>query len=199
MSLPPEPPKSLKGLTLKTIDVEPSTLFRVSRFSSGEPYLGKSASSRFDDPLKKFGTCYMGFSLQCAIAETILHDLMPVKGEFRVPLADLESRHLVQFSGAEKLTLVDLTGAHLKTLLGSSTISTVVPYDIPQQWARVIHNHPQQVDGIQFVSRQLNDQKAVVIFHRAKHKLKKPTYTPLLDAMGALAAITELHISVKYS
>jgi hypothetical protein len=83
MSLPPEPPKSLKDRVLKTIDVDPSALFRISRFSAGEPYLGKSASHRFDDPLKKFGTCYLGFSLECAIAETILHDLMPVKSEFR--------------------------------------------------------------------------------------------------------------------
>jgi hypothetical protein len=37
----------------------------------------------------------LGYSLECAIAETVLHDLMPVKGEFRLPLAEIEARHLV--------------------------------------------------------------------------------------------------------
>lgn len=197
MSTPPAPPKTLKDQLLKTIEVDPSALYRVSRYSAGEPFFGKSASNRFDDPLKKFGTCYLGHSLECAIAETVLHDLMPVKGQFHVPLAELESRHLVQFKGPEKLTLVDLTGAHLKVLVGTSAICTVTPYDVPQQWARAIHRHPQRVDGIQFVSRQLNDQRAVVIFHRARHKLQSPRYTPLLDAKGALAAISTLHISVR--
>jgi hypothetical protein len=84
------------------------------------------------------------------------------------------------------LTLVDLTGAQLKTLVGSSAISTIVPYDIPQKWARVLHNHPQMIDGIQYVSRPLNDQRAVVVFHRARHKLRSPRYMPLLEAKGTL-------------
>jgi hypothetical protein len=57
--------------------------------------------------------------------------------------------------------------------------------------------HPQKVDGIQFVSRQLNDQKSVVIFHRAGHKLRSQRYTPLLETNGVFSAIEMLHISMR--
>ena len=132
----------------------------------------------------------MGFSLGCAIAETIL---------FKASVAELASRYVVRFRGTEQLRLADLTGANLKTTVGSSEISTVFPYDIPQAWAKALHAHPTGVDGIQFVSKQLNDQKAVVVFDRAKHKLTASSYVPLMDAQGALAAITTLHISPAYS
>jgi hypothetical protein len=193
------PPASLKKYPLATVDVDPAKLFRISAHASGEPFHGKTGSKRFDDPRRRFGTCYMGFTLECAIAETVLHDLMPVRGEFRVSISELASRNVVRFKGRETLTLVDLAGAQLKTLVGSSELSTIVPYDLPQQWARVIHAHPQKVDGIQFVSRQLNDQKAVVIFDRARDKLQSPSYTALMKARGALDAIARLHIAPKYS
>lgn len=203
MSVLKRPHPSLKNQPLPTIDVDVARLFRISFYTTGEPFHGKTASKRFDDPArtksKRFGTCYMGFSLECAIAETVLHDLMPVRGVFKVAVAELASRYVVRFSGTEQLRLADLTGANLKTTVGSGEISTVFPYDIPQAWAKALHAHPADVDGIQFVSKQLNDQNAVVVFDRAKHKLAASSYVPLMDVQGALAAITTLHISPAYS
>lgn len=52
-----------------------SKLYRISRYSSGEPYFGRTGANRFDDPTRakarRFGTCYLGLSLEVAIAETM--------------------------------------------------------------------------------------------------------------------------------
>lgn len=164
MSVLKRPPPSLKNQPLPTIDVDVARLFRISFYTTGEPFHGNTASKRFDDPFrtksKRFGTCYMGFSLECAIAETVLHDLMPVKGVFKVAVAELASRYVVRFSGTGQLRLADLTGANLKTTVDSSEISTVFPYDIPQAWAKALHAHPADVDGIPERGRCVRSREA---------------------------------------
>jgi len=96
---------------------------------------------------------------------------MPVRGRFGVAQSDFESRQMVRFPAGSMLKLADFTRAALKVLVGDSSISTVMPYDLPQQRAAAVHTHPDQVDGICYVSRQLNDRKAVVVFDRAMGKL----------------------------
>lgn len=198
----PDPPRRLRSLPIRTVELAPSKLRRVSRHASGEPFFGRSASSRFDDPTrarsKRFGTCYLGLGLEVAIAETVLHDEMPVRGRFEIAASELESRFCVRFAGGSPLTLADLTGTALKSLVGSSEISTIVPYDVPQRWSRALHAHPQVVDGLIYMSRHVNSQKAVVIFDRAAHKLGTPSYTPLPATEGALAAVTDLRIVPKF-
>lgn len=129
------PPSDLHEIDLEIVELPVERLFRISRHDSGEPYFGKSAGNRFDDnshpPSRRFGTCYLGVSLCGAIAETVLHDLMPEGGHFTVPPGELESKHVIRFQGGI-LRLAKLTGVALKRVVGSSDISTVVPYDLPQ-------------------------------------------------------------------
>ena len=86
MSAPLKPPPSdLHDISLETVEVQVGSLYRISKHASGEPYFGRSAGNRFDDnsrpPSKRYGTCYLGLTLQVAIAETVLHDLMPMGGD----------------------------------------------------------------------------------------------------------------------
>ena len=169
----PLPPRNLASIPISTVQVAPSRLFRISRFSSGEPFFGRSAANRFDDPdrtkSRRFGTCYLGFSLAVAIAETILHDEMPFKGRFEVDAQEIEQRYCVRFQG-EPLTLVDPTGTALKALIGTGAISTTMPYDVPQRWSRALHRHPVGADGIVYMSRHVNSDRALVVFDRARAK-----------------------------
>jgi RES domain len=198
----PLPPRNLASIPISTVQVSPSRLYRISRFNSGEPFFGRSASNRFDDPdrtkSKRFGTCYLGFSLEVAIAETILHDEMPVKGHFDVAAQEIEGRHCVRFRG-EPLTLVDLTGTALKALIGTGAISTTMPYDIPQRWSRALHRHPVDADGILYMSRHVNNERAVVVFDRAQAKLGTPEFTPLAATRGALRALMNLRVSARFA
>lgn len=108
------PPPTLSRLRLATKTVTASSLYRISRYTSGEPFFGRTALNRFDDrsrPKKgRFGTCYCGMDLETAVAETILHDLMPVKGTFSVPFHEFESRQLVRFHGSHPTTQPCLSG-----------------------------------------------------------------------------------------
>jgi hypothetical protein len=192
------PPANLSSIPLTTKTISASSLYRVSRYTSGEPFFGRTALNRFDDrsrPKKgRFGTCYCGLDIETAVAETVLHDLMPVNGRFSVPFNEFESRQLVRFSGSS-LVLANLTGASLKTLVGDGALSTITPYDLPQQWAMAIYRHPQRVDGLLYMSRHLNDRQAVVVFSRAEAKLGTATYGPLMSARSIHTVIQELHIS----
>jgi hypothetical protein len=198
MSAPLRPPPSdLHRINLETVQVQVADLYRISKYDSGEPYFGRSAGNRFDDhsrpPSKRFGTCYLGLSLQVAIAETVLHDLMPEGGHFVVPPDELESKHVVRFQGGT-LKLAKLTGTALKRIVGSSEISTIFPYDLPQAWAVALHAHPEKIDGLLYMSKQVNDEQAVVIFNRARRKFKSASYTTLPHEAGVDVAIKALSI-----
>jgi RES domain len=198
----PLPPRSLASIPISTVQVSPSRLYRISRFDAGEPFFGRSASNRFDDPdrikARRYGTCYLGLSLEVAIAETILHDEMPVRGRFEVAVQEIEDRYVVRFRG-EPLTLVDLTGTALKALIGSGAISTTMPYDVPQRWSRALHRHPVGADGIVYMSRHVNSERAVVVFDRAMLKLAAPSYAPLAATKGALQALINLRVSARFA
>ncbi|MGA7181235.1 MAG: RES family NAD+ phosphorylase [Thiobacillaceae bacterium] len=185
------PPRSFSKLPLVPVPLDPGALIRVSRFSSGEPYFGRSGANRFDDyrkaKSKRFGTCYFGLSLPVAFAEAVLHDEIPVKGKFKIAVEELENRNVVCFSGSP-LQLGDMTGASLKRLGADGSLSTVTPYDLPQRWAVALHDHPAQVDGFLYVSRHMNTGTAVVLFDRARPKVRALRYDPLPDYPGALRA-----------
>lgn len=167
---------------------------RVSRYDSGEPFFGHSAANRFDDPARRFGTCYLGFDVLTAVAETVLHDEVPVQGRFKVAQRDFEGRQIVRFPGGGILRLANFTGTALKALVGDGSISTMSPYDPPQQWAAALHAHPARVDGIYYVSRHLNDRKAVVVFDRARAQLGTACYEPMWQWRGLRRLRHTLHI-----
>ena len=212
MSLVPLPPRDLASIPLRTVELPPAKLLRISRFRSGEPFFGRSAANRFDDPgrvkSRRFGTCYLGCSLEVAIAETLLHDELPEAGGFSIAVTEIESRWLVRFKGLPggvgpgaaggPLRLADLTGTALKTLVGSGGISTIMPYDVPQRWAAALHAHPAAVDGLVYMSRHVNDERAVVVFDRAAAKLGAPRYQPLAEARGALKALMNLRVNARF-
>lgn len=197
------PPRGLASIALRMVQVPPFRLYRVSAHSSGEPYFGRNGSNRFDDPTrtksKRFGTCYLGESLEVAIAETVLHDEMPLGGQFNLAANELERRHCVRFSAGSLLNLVDLTGTALKSLVGSSEISTVLTYDMPQRWSLALHKHPAGVDGLVYMSRHVNSRRAVVVFDRAAHKLGTASYKPLARTHGVLSAVLDLRINFKFA
>ncbi|WP_187394932.1 RES family NAD+ phosphorylase [Pigmentiphaga aceris] len=191
------PAANFSELPLHVREFSVTKLKRIGRRNSGEPYFGKHAANRFDDPKKGFGTCYCGTQLDTAIAETVLHDELPENGVFKIRQEDIDVRYLVTFAmGADKgmLRLADLTGQHLKRIGGDNSLSAEYPYDMTQRWSEAVNAHPANVDGFIFISKQLNDKRAIVLFDRAKAKFGTPTYTPLAAASGLTQAKNRLGI-----
>jgi hypothetical protein len=188
LSAPRLPPDGLP-----VIHLEPRTLIRISRHASGEPYFGRSGGNRFDDPQRVYGTCYFGESLLVALAETLLHDAVAVRGAFRVHPDSIASRHVLHFDGTP-LRLANLTGASLKRLGGHAGLSGTASYRLPQRWSQAVHAHPDRVDGFVYMSRHLNTERAIVLFDRAGEKLHLTAATPLIACPGFVSAARELGI-----
>lgn len=165
----PPPDANFPTLPLQVDLHDPSVLYRVSTHNTGEPYFGRSRGNRFDDPSAKkasrFGTCYLGFDLTVAIAESLLHDATPKNGRFEVPVSEIDARYVFRFAGPE-LRLANLTGTILLALGGSGEISGTTNYTLTHKWARAVYDHPEQVDGFLYMSRRVNDRLAVVLFER---------------------------------
>jgi RES domain len=138
--------------------------------------------------------CYLGQRLSAAFAETVLHNEVPIGGEFVIAETEFTRRFLVRFEAGTPLLLADFTGASLRNNGATAKISTTPDYELPQQWSVVIHAHPKNVDGILYMSRQLNTGKAIALFDRAAAKLRNPVYTPLAKARGIGRAIKEFRI-----
>jgi len=148
-----------------------------------------------------YGTCYCGLDLDTAVAESILHDELPKNGIFEIARSELSTKFLSKFAPAMSkgvLTVAELTGHNLKRLGGDNSISSEYPYDMTQLWSAAVHAHPAGVDGIMFVSRQLNTKKAVVVFDRAASEIGPATYTKLAAAPGFARTKSRLGIREVY-
>lgn len=193
------PPKVLSHKKWRPSKVSPHHLYRISAYISGEPYFGRSGGNRFDAPgwktgMTEYGACYLGYSLEVAMAESILHDQLPVDGEFLIANTVLEGSYVYRFSG-HNLLLLNLTGPFLKKLSGHGDLTGTSDYDIPQQWALSIFSNPASYDGFIYASRHATLGKAVVLFDRSKVKILQAEYTPLINTPGYAYAAKKFSIA----
>ena len=98
------PPADIDSRELDIALVSPTSLLRVSRHDTGEPHFGRTGDCRFDDAQtdvgKRVGTCYLGFNLTAAFAESVLHNLEPEADGFSIPATEVSSRFAVCFKGS---------------------------------------------------------------------------------------------------
>jgi hypothetical protein len=168
--------------------LSPEKLFRISAYADGEPYFGHSGANRFDAPgclagSPEFGSCYFGYTLSVAIAESILHDRDPIDGAFEIANTTLSSMYVHRFKG-DSLRLLKLTGTTLKRLDGHADLAGTCDYDIAHRWALAVHSNPARFDGFIYMSRHDNSGKAVLLFDRAKGKLQSALHTVLNQTKG---------------
>lgn len=189
------PPAELNTLALEVVWRDAEKLIRVSRYNTGEPFFGVSGGNRFDAPgvPAQFGVCYFGYTLSVALAESVLHDEMPSSGKFTIAQATLDERYVLRFQG-QKLKLANLTGASLKRSGGHADLGGSIDYSITQQWSLAVHNHPSTFDGFIYMSRHLNTDKAVVLFDRAKLKIRILDASKLFEFKGFASAAKKLGI-----
>jgi len=176
----------------------PDRLTRISAYTTGEPYFGKSGYNRFDAPgaragTPEYGVCYLGTHLEVALAESILHDEEPVNGSFQLTRAQIDDRYALYFEGSP-LHLLDLTGPLLKRLGGSADLAGAVNYALTQSWSRAVHDNPTRYDGFLYMSRHQNTRRAVALFDRAAAKIRLASCARLSGARGFRAALEHFNI-----
>lgn len=181
----PPPDFASRDLPTETI-AKGARLVRLHRSDLGPIFFGTTGGNRFDDPLKKFGVCYLSRSIEGAFAETCLRAV----GARIVALSFLEARSFCTIEVTASLRLVSVHGPGLAPL-GATGAVTSGPHAIAQQWSRAIHEHPSAPDGVSYRSNHDNGELCVSLFERAGSRLKPALPIPILDDRTQLAALLD--------
>lgn len=189
------PPADFSAFRHEVTRIDPARLLRISRYNVNEPFFGASGANRFDAPgdPPEFKAAYFAQTLVVALAETVLHDEIPSNGKFHIASTSLSGRYVIQFQG-DTLRLANLTGAALKRMGAHAEISGTPDYAVTQQWSLSVFQHPDHFDGFVYMSRHVNNQKAVVLFDRAHGKIHMQAATELSRFSGFAQAAKRLGI-----
>lgn len=110
---------------------------------------------------------YAGESLQCAIFETIFHDVDFTAASPAVDLSDFGSRAHARLVTNRDLRLVRLHGRGLLQLRITRLLLIECPprcYRTTAVWAQALHHQHSRVDGLVWKSRKLDDQNSYLLF-----------------------------------
>jgi hypothetical protein len=162
----PQPPPDLASRTLPIKRIS-GLLFRTHRSTQACLHFGKNGDCRFDDPLRKYGVLYAALKSDAAFAEVFLRQL----SSMLISESDLLGRSLAEMR-CQSIACVDLTGPGLHQLSCDNRISTEKPYGTVGRWSRAIFEHPQQPDGIIYLSRHNPRFKCLALFDRCHRHLK---------------------------
>ena len=156
-------------LSLREVDA--ASLLRLPRFAASEPYWGRGARFRFDDPSGVFGVTYGANRLDVAFAETVLREQgCFVDNQWIVDQVRIDERSIVRFvrPDGQPLRLADLTGSALKRLGPNNDMCASHDYSASMLVSAALHAQVPEADGIVYVSRQLNTACAVALFERSR-------------------------------
>ena len=110
---------------------------------------------------------YGGSSLECAIFETVFHNVPIDAADKFVDLDGFATRGHGEIAPQRDLQLVDLTtdGLHrLKVSKAELINSAPIDYLCTAKWAQAIHQQFPHVDGMLWMSRQRDRDHALVLF-----------------------------------
>lgn len=153
-----------------------------------EPAFRSTGKYRFDDPKQSYGTLYCARDFGTCFFETLLRGA----ANLAVSRNDYEARSVVLLLlDAERPTLVDLYSTEAVARLGLDlSILSADDYTETQAVSSLVHEHPQQPDGIVYRSRFDPEQSAIALFSRARTRLRRYPASPArrLTAVPELAA-----------
>lgn len=144
---------------------------------------------RFDAPSGEYRVCYLGGSLDVAVAETLLRTPGPRRV---VAEADLKARSASPVPvGAEPLRLAWFHGPGLQRLGIPADVAHSHPYDVCRRIALAIWAHADAVDGLRYRSRWDSDELCVALFDRAAGRLEAAGKARPLDDRALILPVLE--------
>ena len=195
----PFPPDWLKTAKLP-ITVVPAgkVLHRIHRTHLDPVFYGPGAGGdpiyRFDSSSGRVGVLYIGHSFAGAFVETILRNPQ----RLMVSEREIVSRSVTELVSRTDLRMVTMLGSGLQALGTDNSISTG-PYEPCGAWADALWDHPEEPDGIAYMSRHDPGEVCFAVFERgtiafdveATHPLatKQRDVAALLDRYGKSLAI----------
>lgn len=123
----------------------------------------RSTRHRFNAPDDQFGVLYFASDPHCAFIETFGDTIWQHR---TISLAELRLRSLTEVLIPRSLRLVDLTGPRMAAL-GVDLRVTTGTHRIARAWSMALWAHPQQPDGIYYVSRRDSERRCIAMYDRA--------------------------------
>lgn len=167
----PAPPDKLH-LTLTSL-ARGEILHRVHQhhYEADQFNPGIQGNARFspirDEDGKPVPTLYGGMTLECALMETVFHDVAHTAGFKSFDKGKLRGQVHSTLQVAQRLELVDLASVPLRKLgvTRKQLIDTEKDqYPATRKWAEAIHRQCPQAQGMSWVSRQDDSARAVMLF-----------------------------------
>jgi hypothetical protein len=155
---------------------------RIHRAAHEPLHFGRTGSSRFDDPLGRYGVLYAAETLDGAFVETFGR----TPGINVVAERQLAQRSITAIVSVGPLRIVDLTGAGLARI-GATGGVTAGPHAIAQQWSRELWAHRNRPDDILFRARHDPECISIAIFSRAARLIRAEPLGGLLDPIHRAA------------
>jgi hypothetical protein len=187
----PPPPDWLNSAALPITSIPAGELLhRVHRTRHGPVFFGPGAgvppTYRFDSATGRFGVLYVGASLNGALAETILRNPQ----RLMVAMSEITTRSATKLACDRGLRVVTMHGPGLQALGTDNAISTG-PYEPCGAWADALWDHPEQPDGIAYLSRHDPDEVCFALFERQPIGFDISEMRPLPAMLHEVAAILD--------
>ena len=171
----PEPPANFNKLHLPVSQLD-RLVYRLNPANYDSAiYYDRSGLGRFES--SDVAVLYLGETIEAAFIETFGRRL----GVKYVSRQLVRSRNLFSIHSDRPLKLVDLFGAGLVKLGADSELSSGRNYFLSQSWSQAIYHHPQQVDGIRYLSRHDNTKLCWGLFPRSDYLLEEQNLGDLID------------------
>lgn len=138
--------------------------FAAAAFNPG---FGESRFAPFEVAGVKIPTQYAGTTLACAIFESIFHDIEPSAPIKSVGWSVIDRLHYSTIALTRDLKLARLFAANLSKwgLARTDLIDTPKStYDQTRLWSPALHQCPRQPEGMIWVSRRYDEEKAMILF-----------------------------------
>lgn len=167
-------PKPPEKILLHTVTIKPGVvLHRVHKAeyagTAFNPSLRGSArfSPLLDDNGDVIPTLYAAYTFDGAAMETVFHDVPFAPGPKSFPRSRLLKRQCSRIEVTQRLVLADLTSKSLRAMgiKRNELIDTEADqYPATREWARAIHAQHPDVQGLFWVSRQDDTDRALILF-----------------------------------
>jgi len=187
----PPPPDRLHATALPITTIPAGELFhRVHRTTHAPVFFGPGPgvppTYRFDSASGRFGVLYVGASLNGALAETILRNPQ----RLMVAMPEISTRSATTLFCECSVRVVTMHGPGLQVLGTDNAISTG-PYEPCGEWADALWDHPEQPDGIAYLSRHDPDEVCFALFERQPIGFTVSETRPLPAVLHEVAAILD--------
>jgi hypothetical protein len=191
--LHPEPPADFASRELPFLLME-GAFFRIHQLQHGALYFGKSGRGRFDGSDQLQAVCYVAEDEHGAFIESFGRHLGQMLLNFTYLAARGVSLVRIKEEGTtpQPLKIASLVGDGLPKM-GADARLTTGSYIIARQWANAIAAHPQNFDGISYMSRHDNTRRCVALFERCQPRLETVLLRSYGDAQeaGVLASLLD--------